>query len=374
MEQRFSIRPFHDSDKDAFKALIQNYWNDNHVFLQSDKLLWWQYEGYGRRKGVHFPLLFEGNKLIGFRGFYPAELRIPCQSRIEIEPLAIGALYLVLPDYRGQKLGLALQQYTIEHEHNYLAIASNLRTSAPLYKKSGYFMQEQMLRYLLPLNERYKSLLCCPGNMYQRDLFHIQGESVKPTELSAVDLQDFWQCSIGNLSILSLNKTKDFWQWRFLDNPCYDYLFFGGMGKGGVIVARICDLFDNDQKRAEKIFRILEFIPERTEVWDGVCDDNTVSLLTGILRWAQQKGCVGAEFYVTTHRLSSVLEAAGMKEVNRSMDNKYLDIVSYYEPVTNDSRLSNVSLCIPHYLGNLDFNDVYFTLSDADQDRPNILI
>ena len=87
-----------EADMSEFKDLIEKYWNADHIFLQSDALLRWQYEGYGEYKGMHFPILFDNDKMIGFRGIYPAEIRIPMNSSFKIEPVGIGSMYLVIPD------------------------------------------------------------------------------------------------------------------------------------------------------------------------------------------------------------------------------------------------------------------------------------
>lgn len=54
MENRYSIKLFMEADMSEFKDLIEKYWNADHIFLQSDALLRWQYEGYGEYKGMHF--------------------------------------------------------------------------------------------------------------------------------------------------------------------------------------------------------------------------------------------------------------------------------------------------------------------------------
>lgn len=55
-------------------------------------------------------------------------------------------------------------------------------------------------------------------------------------------------------------------------------------------------------------------------------------------------------------------------------DNPQLDAASYFEPLSMTvKRLSNVTLALPRYKGEVDFSKVYLSLSDADQDRPNIM-
>ena len=160
INEEFLIRQFEESDLPEFKELLKTSWNENHIFLKSVELMLWQYKGYGRNSGMHFPTLFDKEgKMIGFRGVYPAEINIPSEGRIKREGLAIGALYLVKPEYRGKKLGLALQQFTQECYGNYLAIGSNLGTSAPIYRKSNYLMMDGMHRYIAPLNKKFSTLL-----------------------------------------------------------------------------------------------------------------------------------------------------------------------------------------------------------------------
>lgn len=373
MDDKFSIRPFQETDLKEFDVLIKEHWNSDHIYLHSQKLMQWQYEGYGVKKGFHFPLLFCEGKIIGFRGIIPSELRIPVDDTIIIEPVAIAALYLIEPKFRGQKLGLALQQYTTQNYVNFFSIASNLSTSAPIYRKSGYSMLDEMLRYILPLNENYAGLLLTPNDNYRQYLFDSGCNVENPVSFTASEMEDFWIKSIGDKKILSMNKSCDFWEWRYLNSPVYKYIFFGGIGKGGLIVARVCKLYNDKQLRDETFLRILELVPENSDVWDGKSDVELIQLLKGIFKWAQQNECTGVDFYSTTHSFASSLEAAGMREINEQYENKKLEVFSYFEPVTTSKRLCNVSVFLSDHQMDVDFDKTYFTLADSDQDRPNIL-
>lgn len=376
MTDNFSIRLFTEAEMSEFKVLIEKSWNSEHIFLKSDRLLRWQYEGYGKYKGMQFPVLFDGDKMIGFRGIFPSEIRIPDGSSFKVESVGVASMYLVIPEYRGQKLGLALQQYTTQYYKNYFVIASNLKTSAPIYRKNGYLMLDQMLRYIIPLHENYNTILVNTDDK-QRYLTDIKKEyyhTEVPVSISSSKLEEFWNMSLGNKQILAINKTRAFWEWRFINHPVYRYLFFGGTDKGGIVVARVCNLYNDDGTlRKNKVFRILELIPENSDVWDGNYSAKLSDLLIGVLSWAQQAGCSAAEFYTTTHRFEKTLSYIGMKEINEKATNSYLDCISYFEPCSSTPRLSNVSLYLSSYNGEKNFDFTYFTLSDADQDRPNII-
>lgn len=371
-KEGYSIRPYTDADLDLLKNIIKTNWNSQHVFLQSDSLLKWQYEGYGKYHGMGFPLLFAGKKLIGFRGLIPVELRLVRNNKECIEPLVVSAMYLVIPEYRGMKLGLALQQYTIETYRNYFAIASNLKTSAPIHRKSHSFMLDKMYRYLLPLCNNYSNLLIKKDVSISTCIPNLDVSSIEPIDISSEKLEDFWLNSINDTHIVALNRSRDFWDWRYHKSPIYSYLFFGGEELGGIVVGRICDIFiDSTKRRKEKIFRILELIPNNSRVWSGEVDESLTLFLHKLSVWAFQNGCVGIEFYTSTSRFQSILNLVGFQEVNYG--NSDIDIISYYEPMSFSPRLSNISLFLSDSNLDFTFEDTYFTLSDADQDRPNII-
>lgn len=374
-ENNFHIKQFEPKYISSFKNLIRKYWNENHILLKSDELLLWQYQGFGPLKGMSFPLLFDGDRLIGFRGVYPVELQIPDVNRYHYQVSSVGSLFLVIPEYRGRKLGLMLQQYTMDKYKGYWAIASNLGTSAPIYKKSGYNVLDKMFRYLKPLTYEYKALLISQDIDFEikDDLDSLTIEN--PIPFNSAVFSEIWEKSTKGKSILALNKNEGFWEWRFNKSPVYDYYYFGGLNSGGLIVARISDIYDeNKNKLDSKILRILEIIPEDSSVWDYSSNTRLNKLIEGVLAWGKMKGCCGAEFYTTTKRLENTLLNSSFLEVNYNDANKDIDIISYFEPASISPRLSNVNYLINSSKKvDVDFDDVYFSLSDADQDRPNIL-
>ena len=354
----------------SVKQLIHDGWNENHIFTKSDTLLKWQYTGYGKSKNNGAFALFDGDNIIGFRLMIPIELMISSNGQKRIVPSGVSTLYYIKPEYRGMKLGLKMQLYVIDRWNSYFAIASNLKTSAPIYKKSGAFMLDEMYRFVLPLSKSYSNIMVAPSSV-EKNIFK-GGAIVEPTNIESATLERLWVKSVTSANITSLNRPKDFWEWRYLNSPIYNYLFFGSE-ETGIIVGRICDLYNDDfTKKDERVFRILEFIPANNKVWEGVYDEKMASLLSGVSSWAQSIGCAACEFYLTSKHFDPIFEQIGYKEVNYNTSNKWLDIFSYFEPCAQN-RLSNVTLLDKNYSGEFDFNNTYFTLSDADQDRPNVI-
>lgn len=366
----YKIVPF---SEEYFQTLIESIkrdWGEKHVLVQSESLLRWQYHGFGQMAGMKFPLLFSGDKMIGYRLMTPIEIMLSDEkSNHTIIPSASSTLYFVDKEYRGIKLGLKLQLYTIKYYGGYFAIASNLKTSAPIHKKSGARMLNTMYRYFRPLSEEINYLML-------RECNHIWNQIepqaiVSPKRIDANTLATSWFSFVEGKNITSLNRSIEFWQWRYLDSPIYKYVFFEG--KGGIVVGRICDLYDeNHCKNGKKVFRILELIPSDSTVWDGEVDDNLISLIDGICGWAKKQGCIASEFYMSTSRFGHIMNRSLFEEVNKN-EPLSSSIMSYYEPCATSHRLSNVTILSPLVPDSFDFEDSYFTLSDADQDRPNII-
>ena len=64
--RRFRVVQYEEQYFDELKNLVRVGWNPNHVLLKSDDLFRWHYTGFGQKAGMHFPLLFDGDKMIGF--------------------------------------------------------------------------------------------------------------------------------------------------------------------------------------------------------------------------------------------------------------------------------------------------------------------
>ena len=373
MEEEFYIIPFEEKYYQQLKELIRDGWNSNHILQKSDELLRWQYTGYGQMGGMKMPLLFHGDKLIGFRLLIPIEILLTDNTGNHIIfPSAVSTLFYVDKAYRGMRLGLKLQLYTIEHYGGYFAIASNLNTSAPIYKKSGAKMITSMYRYFRPLSSDISSLelgTCCHKWNFVKPL------GVEPPRIieNTKELADAWAKSIDGKRVTSLNRSEGFWQWRYLESPIYKYHFFGNEAEGGYIVGRVCDLYDESHyKTGNKVFRILELIPCHQSVWDGGEDIKLSSLIDGVCGWAKEHGCIAAEFYISSSRFENIMVRASFEEINKQ-EPLASSILSYFEPISATHRLSNVTLQSDRLFDDFDFENSYFTLSDADQDRPNII-
>lgn len=372
VNNNYHIELINDFRWNEVKELLRSGWNENHIFLQSDTLLKWHYSGYGANKNNAAIGLYNNEELVGFRLLIPIVLSV-CEGELKREIQSVSStVYYLKPEYRGQKLGLQMQLYMMEKYHSYFAIASNLKTSAPMHRKSGAFMLDSMYRYICPLSSEFSNLLLDCNTTFTPVKFDCV--PIKPKKLTSDDMAEIWQNATRDLNLTSLARPKEYWDWRYIESPIYKYLFFGGRECGGFIVGRIEKLFNEDKTpKSETVFRILEFVPSSKSTWLGGKDERMLQLLMSVSEWARVQGCVASEFYITTKRFDTLFSDSGYKEINCNESNKHLDCISYFEPCCGSKRLCNVTLFVSGYQGQFDFENSYFTLSDADQDRPNIL-
>ena len=367
--ERFKVVQFEERYFDELKDLVRTGWNPNHVLLKSDALLRWHYTGFGQKAGMRFPLLFDGDKMIGYRMMTPIEMTLSDKNgNHKIIPLSASSLYYVDKDYRGMKLGVKLEQHVIGYYGGYFTIAANPVTAVPILKRSGCKMIDTMLRYFRPLVKDISPIIVAEC---QHDWKLVETKVVDPCTMDADAMAEIWSSSIEGKNVTALNRSKDFWQWRYIDDPIYKYYFFHN--HFGLVVARVCDIFNGQkEKTTNKVLRILEVIPSEQKVWDGEKCEGLSSLIDGVCGWGKKEGCLAVEFYTSTHRFNSVMEDAFFEEIN-SVEPLCNCVMSYFEPESDSHRLSNVGIMSSLVPDDFDFENSYFTLSDADQDRPNIL-
>lgn len=367
--ERFKVVQFEERYFDGLKDLVRTGWNLNHVLLKSDALFRWHYTGFGQKAGMRFPLLFDGDKMIGYRMMTPIEMTLSDKNgNHKIIPLSASSLYYVDKDYRGMKLGVKLEQHVIGYYGGYFTIAANPVTAVPILKRSGCKMIDTMLRYFRPLLKDISPIIV---SECKHDWKLVETKVVDPCTMDADAMAEIWSLSIEGKNVTALNRSKDFWQWRYIDDPIYKYYFFHN--HFGLVVARVCDIFNGQkEKTTNKVLRILEVIPSEQKVWDGEKCEGLSSLIDGVCGWGKKEGCLAVEFYTSTHRFNSVMEDAFFEEIN-SVEPLCNCIMSYFEPESDAHRLSNVGIMSSLVPDDFDFENSYFTLSDADQDRPNIL-
>lgn len=387
------VRQYKDSDWPQFVELINDQWSKNHVILNKE-LFDWQFGGFGcKDKEIRSLVLYDNNRLIGFRGIIPGLYQVPLSAgTIRICHGGSFAMWIVHTDYRGKKLGLKLHLGAQDMLPVITGAGSTLNTSVPIYLENGFRMLGSMHRYVIPLiASGYKKLLVEDAQLDDvvawRNGCGISGDPVAPCDIDLTALGALWKEVTFPLQLFSLYRNEKFWRWRYLDNIGFQYLMFGDPAGLGVVVARIeaADAENDDASKHVKVFRIIEIAPKSGQAWVYEGEEKVESLLSGVLGWAQNEGCVAADFFCSNTRFGRFLTNIGfrrqpcgegeeaVKEAH-AMPRGVLSLAPMFSPFRTVTETINAlyRIYLPeHGFVRPDFESIYMVKSENDMDRPN---
>ncbi|MCT4616246.1 MAG: GNAT family N-acetyltransferase [Marinifilaceae bacterium] len=376
-----------NSSIDDLQFFLSKFWKKDHPLVKSRELLEWQFLGFGKNRGYdYFQMFYDGDELIAIRGVIPQEVQIPTSEYgYMIEPMGACAMWMVLPEYRNVgKVAIGFKIHkNIEDQFNVLmSIGANINTSARIYRRKNYFENPDINRYIIPLSNEYKNLLIDfqDDNQLIDWQAKIQLEATMDNDfvdnLNSQEMGNIWKNFVKKNNIFSLNRTKEFWEWRYFKSPCFKYNIFGGEKYGGFIVARIEEAVKEDNNKI-KLLRIIEMVPFNSEVWNGVKSILFEELLKNVLIWARKNNCVAADFHITTNRFEALLSNVGFVKQNVNKKTGLYSMVGLFQPIVYDTYSYNCFIRISdkfkQYKEKFNYNDSYIVRSDSDQDRPNIL-
>lgn len=388
----YEMRTFFDRDWPNFVDLINDQWSKNHPILYRP-LFDWQLGGFGpNKKKIVSLVVYDGDRMIGYRGVIPGLYQVPLRDgTMRVVEGGSAAMWVIHNDYRGQKLGFALQKTAHDRAPVFTAVGATLNTSVPIFRKCNFEMLDMMHRYIVPLElEGYHRLLVQKTSERAIDEWMsyrvLSGSPVAPTPVDLGCLASLWELITFDLKLFSLYRNKEFWQWRYCDNVGFEYLMFGDPLDAGVAVGRVERLRSDDRPELNslKVFRLIEIIPAAKSAWEGQPEKRTSDLLAGVLRWAQDSGCVAADFFCSNRRFQPCLETAGFRrqpnhylmiqaEIPVDADDSVLSLVPIFAPCR--SRIEEINVLYRVLLPDQGFvnpklEDTYIVKSEADMDRP----
>lgn len=365
------VRGMTSDDLPEVHSLIQTEWEEGHPVL-SPGFFEWQYSGFGPSRGLgSTALAFYEDCLVGMRGVIPGLYQIP-RSEGGYEVCAGGsfAMWLVAKRYRGQGIGGALLDYCMENLDVSVALGSNEKTSVPIYLKAGFNRFEALHLWFTVLDKSARALLF-GGRV---DYGGLEGgkplDSEIPTQVFNPErLEIVWNDFSREGQIFSVYRSSEFWEWRYLNHPEFDYKIFCDSTETEVAVTRVEEVELGGQLL--KVLRIVEYFSSGVTSCGPVDFRRQVHFLRGVLTWAKLTGCVAADFRCSDERLASILSKAGFEF--RRHEN-YLDenfgFAGQLNPLVRAPRPINLHWKLRRKdLGS--FSNLYFTKSDNDMDRPN---
>lgn len=366
-----TIDTYSNKDFDSLVFFLKNNWAENHV-LYNKALFDWQYRIDQNSASLVWR---DGGRIIGFLGNIPG---IYCVKGTRVNGVGL-TMWVVDKKYQQSGLGVMLIRET-EKKYPVMLTLGSSREVIPLYKKMDFAYQSSLNRYVLPLDtDGYLALL--PEQVdrniilrWQKDIFEGIAKSAMEYIPSPADLENLFIKSIEGKIAFSLLRDADFWQWRYMKSPGFKYIFFGDYEKEGVIVARVEKVID-EKLGGLYVCRIIELIPARPEVWDGLVDGNFVKLLQGMLRWAGEQGCAACDFQCSSARLEPVLFKVGFSKQKEDYSPPECALAGRFHPLQFSAKPINFLWKITDkgMPVAIKSDDTYFVKSDCDMDRPSIV-
>jgi len=378
------VRRSTSNDWKQIRDFLQRNWRENHPICEQ-WLCDWQFRGFGTAdQEISSILLTHDDELIGFRGVIPVLFQVPTENdKMKVIEGGEYSMWMVREDFRGKRLGLMMHQETERMMQSIVTLGSNPTTSAPIYRKSGWSLLDSMHRYVTPLDASgYHGLLIEKSDINAikewAQIWQKDGRTVRPEEPDVKAIAALWKERTFPLRIFSLYRNAEFWRWRYLDSPGFQYLFFGNASHSGIIVARIEFIVSEDypEMHGRKMLRLIEVLPKSSRAWEGGLDGDLVDLVQGVVRWSISQGCVAADFHCTTPRFEKNFIDAGFQEQDYEIDGDVCGIAPLLQPLEFRKQPINVGFRIdvpgigPIRPG---YEDTYIVKSDSDQDRPNLI-
>lgn len=365
------IRGMRDDDWPLVFELIELEWEANHPVLSRD-FFFWQHQGFGPASNCSTtPLAFMNGELIGMRGIIPGEYQLPrATGGYEYTVGGAFAMWIVAKKMRGRGIGAQLLQHCEANLPVMVALGSNEKTSVPIYRKNGFSRLDALSHWFVLLTESARGLVFGPEAVVP--IFR-PDSGLNRTHISvttdAKQLASLWTQFSARVPLFSLRRTEEFWNWRYLEHPVFDYEVLHDPTLGIALVHRIDEIATESGQI--RVMRIVELVVGKPEKDDLTFDRTTEIFLSAVLQQKLAQGVDAVDFRISSTLFDVGLSAAGFLLSSQGVpDASNWGFAGRLEPLLVAPSPINL-----HWkLGSredFDFSSPYFTKSDSDMDRPN---
>lgn len=314
------------------QALVDEHWRRGHVLARDAELLRWQHRRPEQPGTLSVLAAEEGGRLVAMLGF------VPFAACVRDERVRGGWMtnWLVVPEARGRRLGLALVEHVLGSEYDLVgALAANAATRHVLGSRG--FAEVELRRWVRVLDvEGLRELLA--------------GRDVPEEAWSAwAELDLVAQSHKLEGTYVGACRDEEFLRWRYEEHPCFRYEVV--RADGGLAAWRIETVAGSEAR----VMRVVDFL--------GGGD-----LGAALVEAARRAGAVFADFACTSPRFGAPLEAAGFAPEDRLPAR----LPGRFQPLDfSDRPLVSCFWAAPRLGEGVFGDDLYVTRADSDLDRPN---
>ncbi len=352
--------------------LIDVAWKRGHVLSRDVDLLRWQYPV--RDDGALSLLVLndEAEGPVGLLGAIPIDFNLRGQSI----PGAMLALWFVRSGYPDGSAGLKLLQRLLAEGYGFVGVLGIRESALPLYRALRFHVVPRVERWVRSFDVAgLQALLAERPDLFRSDAVEHWTQSgdvgggasssdfeiVDWSAIGAKAWDDAWQRRFAP-HLVGPARTAAYLRWRYVEHPRFCYVVRVAIDRrtsepAGLLVYRLAEIRD----RPQRVLRIVEFL---------CAPDAAASLACELERVGRFEQAAYADFYCTSRQFADPLIRAGF--VCERADEPTLPAL--LQPLDfSRSTLNGAFYLSPEHASGDSFagDDVYFTRSDGDQDRPS---
>jgi hypothetical protein len=313
----------------------------------------WQFKKnpFNKSNSKTIGVIEEVNTIYSHMGFMPIELKVYDSIKNAIWHMS----FFTLPSHRGRRYGKKLIQFT-EKQKEYSLVLGGSEGTNKIYKEMGGINFGNLNRYILILNkEKVEKFL---NKKIRIKKIKFMRSELEFSKIKKIDngYEKFWD-KVKERYPITVNRTKDYLEWRYFNHPLIDYDIFVLKNKNelcGFLVLR----FENNNKKL-KIGRIIDMM---------VFKQFETQLLKETINFCKNKVDI-IDFFCTGNFYKNSL----LKEKFMNDPNGKLKIPFLFNPI-DVKQIRGINLLFKKNEKNKSIekiNDMYFVKGDSDQDRAN---
>jgi hypothetical protein len=277
-------RSINDEDNEILKKFYNEAYGDKHIINNLDYHDWQFKKNPFNNMGTKSILIIENNsKIFGHLGLFPVELKIFDDKRF-------AAWYMAF-HVREECRVLGLGQILANHCANSFPITLALNDSIDsrkLFDKNGWHNFFNLNRYIAVINLKKLDKFLDKTNNVDEISFEITNFDFLRVKRLNGEYDSFWESISKNFPI-TINRTRKYLTWRYLENSLTDYHFMilkNGEDIVGYSVirfedkneilkaARIIDLITTKEYEESMLQQIINYCISKVDFIDFFCSGN----------------------------------------------------------------------------------------------------
>lgn len=308
----------------------------------------WQHSGpVPDRDQFVCSVLEDNGEIVGLRGLQQLDFQIYDPSnKLKIVRGCSAPFMFVMEKHRGLS-GLLLYKAALRDFPVVLYLGANKSTTLKLHENSGYETFDHLPRFGLKLSKAIRS----------------RQSEIHDSVINPPQLHQIWLAFSEAFKPFSIYRSEEFFAWRYLDAPYWNYRMISSRHSSAVAVYRLENV-TIDGRVVGSAMRVLEiFYNPKTTSSKQFC-----SFLKAIISHANQKKCIYIDHFQTMEPLQKSLKDSGFLEITSDTDDfpTLFDPIDFKKPPINYGWFIKDSSTVS---GGRNGHH-YVVKSDSDQDRP----